>query len=376
MSDPGAVTELLRTLVQCPTINSRVPGGTGERQGAEILSRWLERQGVAPTLTEVGAGTFSVIAAVPGSRPRGRLVLCSHLDTVGVDADDERAFSGHEDGGFLWGRGSVDAKASVALFSALLARAVERPPRWDLTLAAVGDEEVTGTGADAFLGGDHQFDAAIVGEPTELRLVTAHRGVLRFEARLRGRSAHSSVPEEGANALVGGASLVHHLIKRHGERNWPVHPLVGSPTLTPTMFHAGHGANVVPSEATVLFDRRTVPPESADEVYEVLVREGQAAHLPPGVMVEWGEPRSGPWFETPHDAPIVGAMQRALAAAGGDPTPVGAPYGSDARRFSAAGIDTVVFGPGNIRVAHARGERLWLEDLWTAMAILEACLWS
>ncbi len=368
------VTQLLEDLVRCPSVNSRLEKGRGEGAVAELLSRWLSERGVDADVRDVGADTWNVIARVGSNAPRGRLVLCSHLDTV-CPVDEQTSTSG-VDGPYMVGRGSVDAKAAVALFAAVLAECAHRPARWDVTLAAVGDEEVLGSGAGHFLLDNCRFDAAIIGEPTGNRLVTAHRGVLRFTVETIGKAAHSSVPHEGSNALMGAVSLIRHLSEWHSRYDWPQDPLVGAPTLTPTRLNSGLGDNIVPPTATVTFDRRLVPPEDPDEVYRSIIEHASECNLPDGVRLSSSKSISIPWVHTPADAAIVGDMAEALNRNGLEASPMGVSYGSDAWQFAQAGMETIIFGPGSIKAAHSADERLLLSDMYAAIDVFQSLLWN
>lgn len=368
------VTRLLEDLVRCPSVNSRLETGRGEGAVAELLSRWLREHGVDAEVHDVGRDTWNVIARVGGSASKGHLVLCSHLDTV--RPEDEQVSTSGVDGTYMVGRGSVDAKATVALFAAALAECAHRPAQWDVTLAAVGDEEVLGSGARHFLLDNRRFDAAVIGEPTGNRLVTAHRGVLRFTVEVIGKAAHSSVPHQGSNALMGAASLIQYLSEWHSRYGWTIDPLVGSPTLTPTRLSSGLGDNIVPPTATLTFDRRLVPPEDPDEVFRCIIERASECDLPQGVRLSWTKSMSIPWMHTPGDAAIVGDMAKALARNGLEAAPKGASYGSDGWQFAQAGIATIIFGPGSIEAAHSANERLLLNDLYAAIDVLQGLLWN
>ncbi len=368
------VTQLLEDLVRCGSVNSRLEKGGGERAVAELLSRWLSEREVDADVRDVGADTWNVIAHVGTNAPKGRLVLCSHLDTV-CPVDNQPSTNG-VNGPYMVGRGSVDAKAAVALFAAVLAQCAHRPAQWDVTLAAVGDEEVLGSGASHFLLDNLRFDAAIIGEPTGNRLVTAHRGVLRFTVEVIGKAVHSSVPHEGSNALMGAVSLIQHLSEWHSRYDWPEDPLVGSPTLTATRLNSGLGDNIVPPTATVTFDRRLVQPEDPDEVYRNIIEHASGCDLPKGVRLSWSKSMSTPWVHTPAHAAIVGDMMEALNRNGLEASPIGVSYGSDAWQFAQAGIATIIFGPGSIEAAHSADEKLLLRDLYTAIDVFQSLLWN
>lgn len=370
------IATLAQDLIRIPSVNAKVLKGTGEGAVARYLQAWLVSRGVDARLQAVDERTLNLVAEVRGERPKGRFLLCTHLDTVGVDAAMARPFQPERHGGAITGRGACDAKGSAAVMAQLMANAAARPARWDLVFAAVGDEEVNGSGIWRFLADDHRFDASIVGEPTEERMVVAHRGALRLVARVSGRAAHSSVPEEGANALVGAAALVEALTRWSADAPWPVHPLAGRPTLTATVLNAGVGANVVPDEAVVTWDRRTVPPEDPEAVFREIVAQAAQVALPEGVAVRWDEPVVIEWLDTPREHPLVVALGRALRSVGLDPVPVGATYGTDGCRIATYGVPVVVLGPGSIRNAHGPHESVPIDALERVYRVLEHLLWE
>lgn len=370
------IATLLEELIRIPSVNAQVAEGSGEGDAARHLVAWLASRGVDARTQAVDDRTVNTVAQVRGERPRGRLLLCSHLDTVGVDGTMAQPWQPQRRDDAIWGRGACDAKGSVAVMARLMVAAASKPPRWDLTFAAVGDEEVGGSGIRHFLAADHAFDASVVGEPTQERMVIAHRGALRLVARLTGRSAHSSVPEEGSNALVGAAAVIEHLTRWSATAPWTVHPLAGRPTLTPTLLTAGVGANVVPGEAVLTWDRRTVPPEDPDEVYREILAEAARVPLPNGVQLRWDEPVTIAWLDTPAQHPLVQQVGRGLELTGLNAEPVGASYGTDGCRIASYGIPVVVLGPGSIRDAHGPRESVRLDSLERVYRALEHLLWE
>ncbi|HEX4213399.1 MAG TPA: M20/M25/M40 family metallo-hydrolase, partial [Candidatus Dormibacteraeota bacterium] len=269
----GEVADLLSRLVRIPSVNPRDTPRPAEREAAGFVARWLEAAGLEVRQQDMGGGRPSVLARLAGE-DRGRtLLLESHLDTVEVDDMTVAPFDPKIEGGRLYGRGSCDAKASVTAFMLAVSRVAAggQRPAVDVALATVADEEHHHGGIDHLLDGGLRAEAAVVGEPTRLRMVIAHKGGVRFRVIVHGRAAHSSQPWNGDNAIDRMAEVLDHIRLRIQPRLLErTHPLCGPPTLTVTQIEGGLGINVVPSTCTIAVDRRTVPGEEGEDVFREL----------------------------------------------------------------------------------------------------------
>ncbi len=348
---------LLGDLVAIPSVNPHVTPGGGEQAVAAHLAEYLRLSGLAPEVVECAPGRPSVRVTVRADEPRGHLLLCSHLDTVGVESMTIPPFEPRVEGGRLFGRGACDAKGPLAAMTVGLLRGRERGLVWDVTLWAVAGEEVGGEGVLRLLEDDDRFDGAIVGEPTEGHLVVAHKGAVRGEILLSGDSAHSSRPLPDVGALAAACRIT---LALHGRApGAQVHPLCGASTLAITAIHAGEAANVIPGAARVRFDYRTVPPQGPSAVWEAVNAEVARLLSGTGIRSESVTLRENDWLDTEPDAPVA----RALEERGEDPTPGGAVYGSDAERIAGRGIPAVLLGPGSIDDAHTAAESIDLDEL-------------
>ena len=200
MSDP--VISLLRDLVAIDSVNpSLVPGAAGEAQVANAVAAHLQRLGLDVHLQEVAPGRPNVIGVLEGVERGRSLMLCGHLDTVGV-AGMQAPFDPVERDGRLYGRGSQDMKAGVAAMIDAVRLARERGFRKGrLVIAAVVDEEYASIGADALVS-QWKADGAIVTEPTDLQVGVGHKGFAWATIETRGRAAHGSRPTDGRDAIV------------------------------------------------------------------------------------------------------------------------------------------------------------------------------
>jgi acetylornithine deacetylase len=336
------LVELAAQLVAIDSVNpALVPGGNGEREIASFVAGWCADRGLDVEI--VGDERPSVIATRRGSGGGRSLLLNAHLDTVGVSGMD----GPHEprvENGRLYGRGAYDMKGALAAI--LLTAAEARDLRGDVIVTAVADEELASIGTEAVLE-RVRADAAIVVEPTELRLAVAHRGFVGFELETTGVAAHGSRPDLGVDAIAKmGPVLVALEELDRRLRAGPRHQLVGPASLHASLIEGGQELSTYPARCLLTGERRTIPGETVDQVEREL-REiaGEAA-------VRIGVSR-GP-FETAREHPFVQLVGRTAAAA----EHVGVPFWTDAALVEDAGIPTVLYGPAG-EGAHAAVE--WVD---------------
>jgi acetylornithine deacetylase/succinyl-diaminopimelate desuccinylase-like protein len=337
-----------------------------------LLVETLEDHGAEPQVD--GAG--NTIATRTGDRDGPHLVLNTHIDTVPPHVPFEECETvpgsdGAERGDIVCGRGACDAKGPLAaLLDAFLGADL---PAGEVTLAVTPDEEVHSTGAAAL---DLDADAYVVGEPTDLDVCTAARGRLEGEIVISGVAAHAAEPGSGANAVRVAAPVLQAMDTFDGERGPGEHDALGRPTLTPTGIEGGEAANQVPAECRVTFDRRSVPPETADG-FRAALEEHCYQWTPRGMDLSVAlADRETPFLEafaTDPGEPIVDALG---SAGGGDARPFGA--ATEASYF-AADAPTVVFGPGVLAdgygaVAHAEREYVDRRDVDRAASVLRAAV--
>jgi len=367
--------KLLRELIALPSVNPACTGvdpeRSGERRVAEYLAACAAKAGLDVTLTPVLPGRWNLLARLtPASRPSCQVMLAPHLDTIN-GSDDQ--FVPRTRNGRVYGRGACDTKGSVAaMFSALceLAGSGRRPARTEVVFAGFIDEEDGQAGSRAFADeGSVRADLAIVGEPTRNRVLTAHKGSLWLEILVHGRSAHGSQPEKGKNAIHAMAKVVQVLETAYrDELRTRNHPLLGSPTSSVGEICGGVQPNVVPDRCGIRVDRRTLPGETEAgvlrEVRRFLQRRGLAAEV--------SSVRQAPCLpmETDPKLPLVQRLMRTARQA----EPLGARYFCDAAILSAAGIPSVIFGPGDIAQAHTADEWVAIRSLERATSILERFL--
>lgn len=371
-------------LAQLVAINSVNPayGGPGEAALAAFLRQQFAAAGIEHHTQRVEPGRDNLIGVLPGRDRSRRVVLEAHMDTVGVNGMTVPPFEPAIRDGQLFGRGSCDTKGGLAamLAAVLDLHARGEQPACDVWLAAVVDEEHAYRGVLGLVDGlaiaDGTTAAAIVAEPTSLRIVSATKGVLRFRIRVAGRAAHSSKPWLGVSAITAAAELVLALDCTHAAlAEGTSHPLLGPATGSIGLIQGGVQVNIVPEACELAVDRRLLPGEEPEAVlagYRRLIDTTLAASQATATIETLLIDET---LETPTDAAVVTTAAAVGRHLGLEPEAIGVPYGSDASKLSRrAGVPSIVFGPGSIDKAHAADESVPLEEVATAAAFYQEFL--
>ncbi len=364
---PAPVIQTLADLVRINSVNTAYEGGPGEKEIASYVRAFFERRGIEVWEQEVFPGRPNVIARLPGRDSSKRLILEAHMDTVSVTGMSIPPFESRIDAGKLYGRGSCDTKGGLAAMMHAVADMNEaaEQPSCEVWLAAVVDEEHAYRGVARLCEGI-TADAAIVAEPTSLRVVTATKGVLRWRMRVQGKAAHSSKPHLGVNAITQMARVLLELEKENERLACHPHPLLGPATCNVGVIHGGVQVNFVPDECVIELDRRLLPGERVEAVlahYQGLLNELQARHLGLQVTQEMPPLLTDEALETDADSAPARAASAVLAEMGLEAAPCGVPFGSDASKLARAGVPSLVFGPGSIDQAHAAVEFVEIDQV-------------
>lgn len=369
-------SDLIRTLSDLVRINSINPvlvsGAPGEGEIARYVATWLGDAGLEILVDEPEPGRPSVAARLPGTGGGRSLMLNAHMDTVGVDGMAE-PWSGAVRDGKLYGRGAYDMKGSLAACMAaakVLARQTPRL-RGDLVVAAVADEEYGSIGTTGLLQ-RVRTDAAIVTEPTSLRICRAHKGYLWIDVEVEGRAAHGSRFDLGidANLRMGRFLVALEGLERE-LRARPPHPLVGPPSLHAALLEGGTGLSTYAARSRVRIERRTIPGETAaGAVAEIDALLDRLRTSDPSLRISRNAFFSRDAFEIGPDAGIVQTLEAAARSVLPDPPAhVGDTPWMDSALTAAAGIETVVFGPHGTG-AHAAEEWVDLESVAATASVL------
>lgn len=341
------------------------------------LREFCAARGIETWETEVFPGRPNLIARLPGRDPNRRIVLEAHTDTVSVKGMTIPPFDPVIENGLLFGRGACDTKAGLAAMLHAMASLKEENfiPPCEVWLAAVVDEEFSYRGVVKLCEG-LTAAAAIVAEPTELRLVVASKGVLRWRIRVRGKAAHSSKPHLGVNAISQMARVIL-AIEEDAERLAAIsHPLTGPGTCNVGVISGGVQVNFVPDECVIELDRRLLPGEKAADAlahYQNLLN-GLMGKIP-GLLVEMEPPLlTDEGLDTPVDAPPALLGGEILREMGLNGDPAGVPFGSDASKLMRQGVPSLVFGPGSIDRAHGAVEYVEIDEVLKAEAFFREFL--
>ena len=362
------VERLLRDLVAIDSVNpTLVPGAAGEAEVALRVVQEFEAIGLQVEVQEVVPGRPNVVGTLEGRAPGRSLMLCGHVDTVGV-AGMEAPFTPVEKDGRLHGRGSQDMKSGVAAMIDAVRAAVEGGglAAGRVVVACVVDEEHSSIGADALVT-RWRADAGVVTEPTGLDIAVAHKGFEWARIETVGRAAHGSRPAEGVDAILHMGRVLAALQELDARlQSGARHARLGTASLHASLIEGGRELSSYPDRCTLQLERRTLPGEGpsvlATEVDQILARLAAAdaafaAHATP----LFGRPP----YEVDAAHPLPAALLRTARAAGCRASTIGMSFWTDAAVLGQAGIPSVLFGP--------TGAGLHSVDEWVDLASVRQC---
>ncbi len=357
------VIPLLQQLVQIPSVNPDGDPGTdltGEHRMVAWLEEFMTPLGFECLTEEVLPNRSNFIARAPGSKQRPRILLGPHTDTVGVKGMTIAPFEGFIKEGKLWGRGASDTKGSMAAMLWALQENAKKLAKLPIAVDFVAfmGEESSQHGSIHFAAQhatDYEF--AIVGEPTNMNIVHAHKGTFWAKLTTTGQSAHASQPETGENAILKLTRSLDLLNRKLvGRLANETHPLLHHSTLNIGMIQGGSRPNVVPDEAQATIDIRYTPSlqeqggplpliQEIVSQYQLPIEVSTIGHQVPSMISA-----NHPWIQK---------IQSALPTAQTE----GAPWFADSAHLNAAGLPSVCMGPGSIHQAHTADEFISLKDL-------------
>jgi acetylornithine deacetylase len=381
--------ETLAQLVAIPSVNPMGREVSGppflEQRLTEHLETVFRRLGLAVERQPVEPGRDNLVARLDGDAPPerdGRVVLLdAHQDTVPVEGMTIEPFTPKLHKGRIYGRGSCDTKGGMAAILGAVARlAEERPADMPTIMISCSVNEEYGFGGAAALarlwtddsGGifPRKPDVAVVAEPTSLNVVVAHKGVVRWKCHALGRAVHAARPETGENAIYKMARTLTS-IERYAQEvvgRVASHPRCGPATLSVGTIHGGTSVNVVPDRCTIEIDRRLPPGEQPAEARQGLI--DYLSQAEPDSPLQHDPPfMQGLALSDEANGPLAEQLAAVVCEVTGECRQVGETYSTNAAFFSAAGVPSVVFGPGSVEQAHTKDEWLAVDQLESAAEI-------
>ncbi len=367
----SGLRKTLSDLVSVNSVNPAYAGGRPESEIQDYVKAFFLSHGLDTDVQPVMPGRANVIARLKGRNGAPPIVFEAHSDTVGVEGMDA-PFHPEIRNGRMYGRGTCDTKAGLAAMMWAVAdlRKSGIVPKSEVWVVSAVDEEHSYQGV-LRLRENLRAAAAVVAEPTEMRLVVASKGCVRARIRVHGRAAHSSKPELGVNAITQMARLLGELENECVKLAARRHRFVGIPTMSVGLIEGGTQVNMVPAACEIVFDRRLIPGEDPDAVvagYRSMLAGFQNGNS--NLRIEMEDPMVKDWpLDTPVSASIVECVSRILRFSGLDPAPCGVPFGSDASKLAQVDIPSIILGPGSIDHAHAREEHVELEQVEKAFEV-------
>lgn len=352
---------LLRDLIRIPSVSPDDHPGTdrtGELALAQFLKAYLEKRGARVRLDPVLPGRPNLTAVFPvrRGRPRHRILLLPHLDTVSVAGMTVPPFKAEVRNGRIYGRGACDTKGSMAAMLTALTQHLKEHPASGIEwhFAATMGEESGCLGARHLARQKTDYDLVIAGEPTANQLVFAHKGCLWMEITSKGKARHASIATHPENAIHRLGPFLNDL--NGGLDDWLQkhrHPGLGTPTLHATTISGGTKLNISPERCQVMLDIRTVPPLTGKSVLAYLksLPSFRNQGLQARILLD------APTLETDPTLPIIETIRPATRGL------TTAPWFCDASIFGSRGIPSVALGPGGIKQAHTKDEFISIAEL-------------
>ena len=381
--------ELLKLTQDLIRIPSHTVYENREKEVAAYIADILEREGIEYCFQSADGDRCNVLATIRGNGTGKSLMLNGHMDTVPVAGMDD-PFNPVIVDGNMYGRGSSDMKSGLAamLYAVLTVHRMKVPLNGDLVLAGVIDEEAAkSTGSRVIAEKGPITDYAIIGEPSSLYPIIAHKGIDYFQIDFHGKAAHSSRPENGANAIYAAADFISAvkavLIPEFDNLS---HPYLGKPTINvglmcgsaeinkPFLLQQSETfAGVVPDEASVFIDVRWIPGQSIPQIQSQLQALADSI-LPknPGISAEVNYiPLPRPAIEISPEEALPQAILESISQVSPETAEFKGLSGfmDSGILYGVAGILSMVFGPGDLSVAHGINEKVEVEQIIKAAQI-------
>lgn len=382
--EPKNVVELLAAMVAIDSVNPAISGAQGgESKLAEYLAFVAALFGFTVRRLPVAGYGENLLVVYERGPNRPWKLFDSHMDTVSSEGMSIDPFGGEVRDGRLWGRGACDTKGSgAAMLWAMreYSQTAERPNNVAILFSV--DEEVGMRGIRSFIDSDYPMlgfgnPGIVVGEPTRLRLVTAHNGLCRLRIRTHGVAAHASNPSAGKSAISSMAAIVAWLEEGYIARLDKADLLTGAAHCSINTIRGGTASNVIPDLCEIEVDRRMVPGESSDEVVaELREAVSEIQRRRPEIDYELDVLFLAPPLTPKPASPLAEEAARAVEREGLDAARIGVTYATNGGDLSAGGIDAIVFGPGDVARAHTKEEWIDVEELKRGVRVYRSIMAS
>lgn len=380
------VLEILRNLISINTVN---PPGK-ERVAAAYLKGLLEPAGFSCAIQELGDGRANFSAQI-GSGEGPELIWNGHLDVVpAAGVWDTDPFTLVRKGNRVYGRGVCDMKGGLAAMCRAALNLAEKGGvgRGTLKLLFVADEEDANRGLKAYLGesgpasgegwaedclgrrgGGWRERYAVIGEPTDLEVAVAHRGVVRSYVDIRGTARHAALPEDGDSSIGKLPKVLRAIEELNRKMEVRTHPVLPPPGISVTMVRAYEKDNIVPGKVRLLTDFRILPDMGCGEAERLLKEAVAGTGMEPVEVVSHFYMPGG---EIMPEEPFVKlCCKTAGQVRGKEVLPQAFDASCEQCFLAAAGVKTVILGPGSLKQAHTQNEFLEVEQLEQAVAVYE-----
>lgn len=368
---PENVIELLQSMVRVDTVNSALTGKPeAEAALVELLANFAGRWMLEVELLPVDGQASQLLLTLRAGNDRPWVLFDSHLDTVAVDHMTIDPFGAELREGNVYGRGTCDTKGTgAAMLWAMRDYALSTQRPNNIALLFSVDEEISMQGIQSFVDNDlprlgWSPSMVIVGEPTEHVPVIAHNGCVRWEITTKGKAAHSSTPWEGHSAINDMVQALSLLQREYIDKLDNEHDLTGRAVASVNVISGGSGPNIISEHCVCEVDRRVVPGEDQNAVLpEVAKLLAQLKTADDAFDYTQTLKVAHPPLLPESSEAILPMVKSALNASGLRKPAVGAPFATHAGYLAAAGLPTLVLGPGSPYPAHTKDEWVSVDEI-------------
>jgi succinyl-diaminopimelate desuccinylase len=347
-------------------INAESTMKTGELETAKVIQAEFARAGIKSDVDVWDNNRANIIAHIPSTGRKAPLIFACHIDVVGPGEGkwQHLPFDAVETDGKIYGRGSTDMKGGVASSATAIIEVVKSGIKLqgDIIFMGCAGEETDSSGAEKFVKNYNLPKPAgvVIPEPTDFLIVTAHRGLLWLEITTNGRSAHSSTPHLGINAIYSMQSVLSEL--RNFKIDYQPNELLGGCSMSINTIAGGNAFNVVPDKCTIGVDIRTVPGQNYDSIINDIKKIFTGLKSKnPEFDAQISTIREAHPLLTDNDSDFV----RDFCGAVSIPKTSAVGFTTDGPFFAALGVPVAIFGPGKPQICHQPDEFIEIKDLQT-----------